>query len=102
MQQKTFLEKISIYIGIWKFSKNTDLAQLQEIAHEWAKDNRYLSIHIRNCSKEQLGIGFEYKPDEATQKVLERYCEETSDYLKRKTGNGLVGWDFSGYYYKIK
>ena len=95
-------EKINHFVGTWKFSKNITQQQLEEIAKEWAESPLYLSITIREASKEQMGINFEYFPQGTIQKAFTEYCENTSDYLKRKTGNGLVGWDISMFYYKIK
>lgn len=98
------MQEIYNHLGIWKFSNKVTLRELEDLAREWSKDENYLSVHIRKCSQDQYGIGFEYNnPLGAdTQDTLNQYRESTSDTLKKKFGNGLVGWDISNMYYKIK
>lgn len=95
-------QKVSHIVGTWKFNRSISHEQLETIAKGWAKDPRYVRLSIRNASKEQYGIDFEFNPTENNQKEFDNYLENTSDYLKRQTGNSLVGWDISSYYYTIK
>lgn len=98
------MQRIDNHIGIWKFTNKVTKEELEEVAQEWAQSENYLSVFIRKCSQDQYGIGFEYKnPLGAdTPDTLKSYMDETSDTLKRKFGNGLIGWDVSSNYYKIK
>lgn len=98
------MQKIQNHIGIWKFTNKVTKEELEELATEWAKDENYLSLYIRKCSQDQYGIGFEYKNPLGgdTPDTLHDYREQTSDALRRKFGNGLIGWDISSNYYKIK
>lgn len=98
------MEIIKNHVGIWKFTNKVTKEELEEVAKEWAKDENYISVFLRKCSQDQFGIGFEYKnPLGAdTHETLEKYKDETSDFLKKKFGNGLIGWDISNLYYKIK
>jgi hypothetical protein len=98
------MQKIYNHVGIWKFSNKVTLQELEAVAMEWSKDENYLSVNVRKCSQDQYGIGFEYKNPLGTDtpETLDQYRESTSDSLKKKFGNGLVGWDISSMYYKIK
>lgn len=90
--------------GYWKFlDKYVTVAQLEEVAKEWAQDESYISLSIRKTSDDQHGIGFEYKHTEGSNKSsFSRFKEETSDGLRRRFGNGLAGWDISSSYLPIK
>ncbi len=98
------MEQTKNYLGIWKFrDEKVSLEDLQSLAEEMAKDERYLSLHIRKCSKDQHGIGFEYQDSkENTKENFEEFMDNTADQFYKKVGNGLIGWDVSSEYYKIK
>lgn len=82
----------SLILGLWKFNEKISNKDLLEVANEWAKDPNYTQLYIRRVSKDQLGIGFAYLSD-GERDTQTKYMDETSDYLKRKFGNDLVGWD---------
>jgi len=82
----------NLTLGLWKFHERVGHKDLMEITKEWAKDDNYELLYIRKVSKDQNGIGFAYKTD-GSKKAYDKYFEETTDYLKRKFGNDLVGWD---------
>ena len=84
----------NLILGIWKFHERVGNKDLLEVANERAKEDKYKEIYIRKVSKDQLGIGFAYESD-GTKEIYEEYFNKTSDYLKRKFGNDLVGWDIS-------
>jgi len=81
-------------MGLWKFHERVGHKDLLEVAEEWAKDENYELLYIRKVSKDQNGIGFAYKSD-GTQEAHREYLDNASDYLKRKFGNDLVGWDIA-------
>ena len=87
-------DKKSLVIGLWKFHERVGEKDLIEVAEEWAKDENYIQLYIRKVSKDQLGIGFAYKHD-GTKEGHQEYFDLTSDMLKRKFGNDLVGWDIA-------
>ena len=84
----------SLIMGLWKFDQKVSKEELVEVANEWATDPKYLQVYIRKVSKDQEGIGFAYAGN-GTQEAHREYFEATSDVLKRKFGNGLVGWDIA-------
>ncbi len=84
----------SLVLGLWKFHERVSNKDLLEVANEWAKDDRYLQVYIRKVSKDQYGIGFAYDAG-GTKEGHDEYFDRTSDYLKRKFGNDLVGWDLA-------
>ncbi len=86
--------KETLILGLWKFHERVGEKDLLEVANEWAKDDNYVQIYIRQVSKDQLGIGFAHKND-GSREDYRRYFDATSDFLKRKFGNDLVGWDIS-------
>ena len=81
-------------MGIWKFHERVGNKDLLEVADEWAKDEKYLQIYVRRVSKDQYGIGFVYDSD-GSKEAQDVYFDQASDWLKRKFGNDLVGWDLS-------
>lgn len=81
-------------MGLWKFHERVGGRELIEVANELAKDENYIHLYIRKVSKNQNGIGFTYASD-GTDEAYEAYFDKTSDSLKRKFGNDLVGWDVS-------
>lgn len=84
----------SLVLGLWKFHERVSNKDLLEVANEWAKDDKYLQVYIRKVSKDQYGIGFAYEAG-GTKEGHDEYFDKTSDYLKRKFGNDLVGWDLA-------
>lgn len=83
-----------LIMGLWKFDDRVGMDELIEVAKEWAKNDSYTHLYIRKASKDQLGIGFAYVSD-GSKKAQDEYFDKTSDALKRKFGNGLVGWDIA-------
>ena len=91
--------------GLWKFSDKISTKDLGEIAEMWAKeDPNYIQIYIRRVSKDQMGIGFTYKlaEDKDNSDSYDEYFNKTTDFLKRKFGNDLAGWDLSSTTWVIK
>ncbi len=84
----------NLIMGLWKFHERVGGKDLIEVTNEWAKDEKYVQIYIRKVSKDQSGIGFSYEGD-GTKEAYEEYFNKTSDQLKRKFGNDLVGWDIA-------
>ncbi|MBP7928081.1 hypothetical protein KAZ57_02955 [Patescibacteria group bacterium] len=84
----------SLIMGLWKFHERVGNKDLLEVANEWASDEKYVQIYIRKVSKDQYGIGFAYE-SEGTKESQGAYMDATSDTLKRKFGNDLVGWDIA-------
>lgn len=98
------MQEVNNYIGIWKFNNKVSLQEIEELAKEWAKDEKYLSLHIRQCSQNQNGLSFEYHDTTGneTDGAFTEFIDRVSDSLRRKFGNGLAGWDTSRMYYKVK
>jgi len=82
----------NLIVGLWKFQERVGEKDLIEVCNNWAKDENYVQLYIRKVSKDQLGIGFAYVGD-GTKETHDEYMNNTSDQLKRKFGNDLVGWD---------
>lgn len=103
--EKTYNDKI---VGIWKFSNKITPEKLVEVAEQWAKeDQRYEHLYVRQVSKNQHGIGFEYRAYEGKdpkedEQAYDDYFENMTDKLKREFGNDLAGWDISSRSYSIK
>lgn len=97
------MEKKNYITGLWKFRDTVPMEELTKVAQEWAQDERYLQLYIRQCSKDQYGIGFMYQyNDDDTHAARHEYGERTSDILKRKFGNDLAGWDYANPTWIIK
>lgn len=94
-------ESRSLILGLWKFNERVSNKDLLEIANEWAEDDNYVQIYIRKVSKDQYGIGFAYKHD-GTKESQDDYHFKTSDFLRRKFGNDIVGWDLASTVQLIK
>ena len=91
------------HVGIWNFSKSTELEKIKDISEYLAKDDHYLYVRIRRTSEDTYGIEFEYSnKDHKTQEDFHNYLNKTSEMVKEKVGQGLVGWNISSSYYKIK
>jgi hypothetical protein len=84
----------SLIMGLWKFNDRVGEKDLLEVTKEWANDAKYFQLYIRKVSKDQNGIGFAYVSD-GTKEAHDNYFNSTSDGLKRKFGNDLVGWDIA-------
>ncbi len=92
-------------MGMWKFSDKISTKDLGEVAEKWkAEDENYLQLYIRKVSKDQMGIGFTYRltEDQDKQVGYDEYFERTTDFLKRKFGNDLAGWDLGSSVWIIK
>ena len=95
---------INYIIGLWKFSDKVSVRELVEVAKKWAADPKYLQLYVRQCSKDQYGIGFtyDYTHQESTEGQNKEYMDPVMDSLKRQFGNDLVGWDVSSPAWIIK
>ncbi len=97
------MEKMTnLTTGLWKFHESVPLEVLQEVAEEWAKDERYKHLYIRGVSKDQMGIGFTYEKEDGAQATHRKFFDEVTDMLKRRFGNELAGWDLNSETYTIK
>jgi len=90
-------EKQQHIMGLWKFRDTVPLETLRAVAALWAREPRYIQLYVRKTSKDQIGIGFSYQllGDESGRQAQDNYFETTSDLLRRKFGNDLVGWDLA-------
>ncbi len=84
----------SLIMGLWKFNENIAREELEKVAHDWVGDENYIQLYVRQTSKTQQGIGFAYTSN-GTKEEHDDYFAKTSDFLKRKFGNDLVGWDIA-------
>lgn len=98
MQEKNYI------MGLWKFSDKISNEELGKVAEKWAsEDPNYLQLYLRKVSKNQMGIGFTYDLGDAdTIKAHDEYFDRTTDFLKRKFGNDLAGWDMGSSVWVIK
>ncbi|HEU5114938.1 MAG TPA: hypothetical protein VFT82_04205 [Candidatus Paceibacterota bacterium] len=88
------MERKNIVSGIWKFRDRVSVEELGEVAKKWAEDKNYLQLYVRRASNDQYGIGFMYQLPKGTEKH-DVYFDVTTDALKRKFGNDLIGWDLA-------
>lgn len=85
--------------GMWKFRADVTHDQLVQIAEDWKTSTAdepyygYEEIYIRGWGQNQLAICFRYRRKLAGD--MRRYIDHTSHLLRRRFGNGLVGWDIS-------
>lgn len=96
-------EKIDSYFedeivsGIWKFNKEKVTPEaLVFFAVELVQEEpeAYQSIKVRSCSKTTWGICFDYdRKRSGNPGVFTYFFDRITDKLKRKFGNGFVGWD---------
>ncbi|HVZ75722.1 MAG TPA: hypothetical protein VG934_00395 [Candidatus Paceibacterota bacterium] len=109
-QQDTWVAQ-PIISGMWKFSDSVPLYQLQATARAWSmgvNGENYTDIHIRQCSKDQHGIGFKYVIPGAgsdprfVEREYKKFFHKMTDQLKRSFGNDFVGWDVSPCTWVIK
>lgn len=87
-----FFERRDVVSGMWKFSDTIGVEALIALAIELktSEPERYLDLHVRKCSKDQLGISFQYIFEGDDYK---KFFHRITDQLKRLFGNGYVGWD---------
>ena len=88
--------------GMWKFRKEIHVDELTKIAKQWAKEEpeQYLDLHVRRCSKDQFGIGFQRVRKEG--ETHKQFFERVKDFLLKKFGVSLAGWDIGQTTWLIK
>lgn len=92
-----FVPRPDVASGLWKFTTDVDgISDLIGVAQHWLEEepDNWLRLYVRKCSKDQYGIGFEYKlagPDYSA--GFRRFFHKITDQLKRKFGNNFIGWD---------
>jgi hypothetical protein len=81
--------------GIWKFRSSVSHEELVELAKGWKElaPDWYVDLHVRGCGKDQYGIGFKYRHPGHFH--MRQYIAHMSDVLRKRFGNGLLGWDIS-------
>ena len=84
----------NIVTGMWKFGPEVSPMSIGMFATEWMQKEgeKLLHLYCRQCSKDQNAIGFMYQFDESDHKP---FYHRMTDQLKRRFGNGFVGWDIS-------
>lgn len=104
MNKPQYQDFIPHFKGYWKFTdSHVEVEELIDLAKEWAEDDNFISLHVRKTSDDQHGIGFEYKdPAGGGSKEMREFKERMTDSLKRRFGNGFVGWDVSSSFQPIK
>lgn len=80
--------------GIWKFSDSVGHDALVKAASAWkkAEPDNFKLLHIRRCSKNQMGIVFIY---EYEGKNYKKFFHRILGQLKAEFGPKLAGWDMS-------
>jgi hypothetical protein len=81
--------------GLWRFS-NVFVEEVVDFARQWkeTEPEACRRVSVRKCSKEQLGVDFEYQlPGGET---FEQFVYRLTDRLKRRFGNQYLGYDVSG------
>lgn len=103
------MQTINHFHGYWRFSDQVSLDEITALGSEFAQNPRYLSIYVRGSGKGERILGFIYNPhdfnidvSESEKAEITPFTDETTDLLKKRFGNGLVGWSISGYYIHIK
>ena len=87
----------NLAIGIWKFEDTVAREDLIKLAEEWRdgpEGVNYEILCIRKCSRNQFGLCFHYRLH-LHEENHTQYLRRTTDLLKRRFGNQLVGWDIS-------
>lgn len=84
----------NIVTGMWKFGPEVSPMAIGMFAAEWLQKEgaNLLQLYSRKCSKDQNALGFMYKFEEDNHKA---FFHRMTDQLKRRFGNGFVGWDVS-------
>jgi hypothetical protein len=101
MTQVSVDERPDLISGLFKFDLSSTIPKeriavvLTSLASDWArKDSNWQRLYVRECSKTQYGIGFEYAlagPDyEASQRQL---LDRMTEKLRRQFGDHFVEWD---------
>jgi hypothetical protein len=87
-------EHKDVVTGIWKFGPDVSPMSVGMFATEWLteEDPNLLQLYCRKCSRDQYGIGFMYRFEGDSYKP---FFHRMTDKLKRRFGNGFVGWDVS-------
>ncbi len=88
--------------GYLKFKVQVSLTEIQNFAKELAQDPRFLSVYIRQVSKDQFGIGFISDVDTPDNASFQNFSEELKDQAMKKFGVGFAGWDITRQYDVIK
>jgi hypothetical protein len=92
--------------GIWKFDKQKvtpeDLVFFaKELVQE--ESEAYQNMKVRSCSKTTWGICFDYdRRRSGNPGVYSYFFDRITDKLKRKFGNGFVGWDITDSVWIVK
>ena len=99
------VEITGIAIGLWRFRSSVDPQELCAVAKEWVTDKNgetYMSgIDIRRSSRDewvmQFGVDLssESETNSEKQQKFEKFIYKTSDQLRRRFGNDLLGWDIT-------
>ena len=92
--------KNHVVSGIWKFKDTVGIELLIALAEKWKEKegDRYLYLHIRQCSKDQYGIVFQYAFSEEDYKS---FFYRVKDQLQRQFMGDFVGWDISSPIWEI-
>ncbi len=92
--------------GYWKFSSSKVTKEDLEkfCSNAWLSDDKYLTLYLRQVSKDQIGLGFVFNPGlvEISKEDFHAYMEQTKDVLYKTFGTSLVGWDISSSFSLIK
>ena len=84
----------NIVTGMWKFGPEVSPMSIGGFATEWMQKEgtNLLQLYCRKCSKDQNALGFMYRFEEDDYRP---FFHRMTDQLKRRFGNGFVGWDVS-------
>ncbi len=95
----------NIVTGMWKFARckpggTRGISEVETIVNFALECRRepffgegYLHLYVRETSKNQLAIGFQY--DLHGRLTQEKFFHRVTDKIKRRFGNDFVGWDLS-------
>lgn len=85
----------NMFGGMWKFSSNVAYETVVEVAKEWAHlgDGLYQHVYVRGWGDNRFAICFLLRTPGKPN--MRHYIFTTSDELRRRFGNDLVGWDIS-------
>ena len=91
--EPTVTRNQDVITGMWKFEQSVSLDQLKALALEWkmAEPEKFLHLYIRQCSRDQNAIGFQYRTNESEK----RFHYRMADKLYKLFGMQFVGWDCS-------
>jgi uncharacterized RmlC-like cupin family protein len=98
-------EITGIAIGLWRFRSSLDPQELCAVAKEWLAgkngETHMSGIDIRRSSRDEWVMQFAVdlsNGSETTQEKeqkFEKFIYKTSDQLRRRFGNDLLGWDIT-------